>query len=545
MSIFVNNKKLFRLSIFAFLFFCFFASQNKAEAGTVVVNGIYDSSEYTTATIGGYCTPPADGIYPDGFVYAVYSTNPTFAVADGTPTSQKPCVAVGTMNTFTIPVSGLVPGTTYYYKVLDFGTEYGEGSFTTLDTDTYIGDVITVTPESTTSLITGTYSKGEFTEIGLGSDTNFIYASYTTDETFASGVTFSPVASFSTMDGYDPDFFGKFTINLFGLSPDTTYYFKLLDNAKTYYGYPENTSAKFTTASAPEETTATVGGTTTESTASCDGEFGYCLLAPLPGLEKITPDINFGDYVNTIFGLIIGLSGAVAVVIIVIAGITYMSSDVITKKSTALNMIWNTLGGIALLLCAYILLNTINPNLVNFKLSINSVNYEVSGDLPGTLSPLGSYLPAGIYCPGSGGFSEIGAVASSFVNNVIYKMGGKGSESSPDGKIYLDCSGYQNKVRQCVGLSNLGATANMFPGTENVSSLTGTSANGTEMNTGDLLGWSAGECPNSSFGHVVMYLGDGKIIDVHGPEGAKNNAYVRDLESYTFKSCVKHIIRSV
>lgn len=533
-------NKIFCIGIFSFVFIF----TNQASAGPVTVSSVTDTAEYVTAEVTGKYTLPADGILPEGFVYAIYSTDPTFP-GGGTAEHSFELSVLATGNFFTIYFDGLVSGETYYYKVVDLGTTYATGDFTTATADISIGDTVTVSDSGTgTILIKGTYNKGPATEIP--GENYFIYALYGTSTDSLD--TSSSVATISPITGYDTSVHGNFTIGIptAGLTAGEPYYFKLLDFSKTYYATdPDTGEAPFFEVD-PDNVPDPVTLSGTTSTVDCDGEDGYCLLAPIGDLERITPDVDFGKYVNTVLGVIIGIAGAVAVVMFVVAGIQYMASDVITSKGAAIAMINNTLSGLGLLLGAFILLRTINPDLVDFKFALKKVDYELTGDSSTPISSLGGELPAGIVCPGSGGYSQIETVAKSFVDKVIYKWGGKGSEVSGD-RIYLDCSGYINKVRQCVGLSDLGGTGNMFPSAEVITSISGTKINGVEFKSGDLIGWYAGECGSSSAGHVYMYTSNGQVIEVHGPEGASNNSLTSNfsaLSSGKYKDCLKHIIRA-
>ncbi|MEK7512829.1 MAG: pilin [Patescibacteria group bacterium] len=66
------------------------------------------------------------------------------------------------------------------------------------------------------------------------------------------------------------------------------------------------------------------------------------------------------------FGL--GVAGILAVAMIVVGGIYYSLSGAVDKRSEGKDMILSALLGVVLLLGSYVLLNTINPRLVNLAL---------------------------------------------------------------------------------------------------------------------------------------------------------------------------------
>lgn len=124
-----------------------------------------------------------------------------------------------------------------------------------------------------------------------------------------------------------------------------------------------------------------------------EGKGEYCLLAPLPdpsaegGLRtKTDTSFQLGDYINLMLKVIIGIAGVLAVVMIVIGGIQYMSTDAFSGKEEGKSRITNALLGLVLLVGSFMILNTINPNLVNFNLKIDSVYLKVT-DADASVAP--------------------------------------------------------------------------------------------------------------------------------------------------------------
>ncbi|MBX4216189.1 hypothetical protein KW797_04550, partial [Candidatus Parcubacteria bacterium] len=90
------------------------------------------------------------------------------------------------------------------------------------------------------------------------------------------------------------------------------------------------------------------------------------LLAPLPGtaLSSTTPlGGGFSTYLNEVFNIILGIAIVLSVIMIVIGGIQYLSTDAIGGKSEGKQKLQNALIGLLLALGAFLILNTINPNL--------------------------------------------------------------------------------------------------------------------------------------------------------------------------------------
>ncbi|MAQ76972.1 hypothetical protein CL684_00355 [Candidatus Campbellbacteria bacterium] len=113
----------------------------------------------------------------------------------------------------------------------------------------------------------------------------------------------------------------------------------------------------------------------------------YEFLSPIPGLGNITDPndprrvavdvttFKFEDYVNSLFQVALGLLMVLSVIMIVVAGVQYMTEESLTGKSNARTRITQALMGLVLGLSIYIILNTINPQLlqVNFGSNIEEV----------------------------------------------------------------------------------------------------------------------------------------------------------------------------
>ena len=94
-------------------------------------------------------------------------------------------------------------------------------------------------------------------------------------------------------------------------------------------------------------------------------------LVGIPGIGS--PTGNFDGYINAIYAMFISIAALLAVVKIVIAGVKYMFSDIVTQKSEAKKDIQGAIFGLILILGAVLILTVINPDLTNFNLEQNQI----------------------------------------------------------------------------------------------------------------------------------------------------------------------------
>ncbi len=83
------------------------------------------------------------------------------------------------------------------------------------------------------------------------------------------------------------------------------------------------------------------------------------------GGEKIQSD-NLGNFLSKTFNFGIAIAVALSVIMIIIGGIQYMTTDSWNKKEEGKERIRNALYGLGLALVSWLILYTINPNLVDF-----------------------------------------------------------------------------------------------------------------------------------------------------------------------------------
>jgi sterol desaturase/sphingolipid hydroxylase (fatty acid hydroxylase superfamily) len=106
----------------------------------------------------------------------------------------------------------------------------------------------------------------------------------------------------------------------------------------------------------------------------------YQLLAPLPGGGATVPvEEGFSTYMSQLFWFL--LSGAVilALVMLIVGGVEYVASaGNVSLLGDAKGRIINALVGLVLALAAWVTLNLINPDLVDFSVVIPEVSATIT-----------------------------------------------------------------------------------------------------------------------------------------------------------------------
>jgi len=98
----------------------------------------------------------------------------------------------------------------------------------------------------------------------------------------------------------------------------------------------------------------------------------YCSLTTIPGAFDPKTGVNPVNVIKNIYGISIGIGAILAVVMIIWAGVEYATTEAITGKSAAKERWQGALFGLVLLLASYIILRTINIDLVNINLDLGT-----------------------------------------------------------------------------------------------------------------------------------------------------------------------------
>ncbi|MBU4030746.1 hypothetical protein KJ756_01105 [Patescibacteria group bacterium] len=96
---------------------------------------------------------------------------------------------------------------------------------------------------------------------------------------------------------------------------------------------------------------------------------GYKIEIALPNVVS-GKEVTFPEYIGYLYTFGIGFVIVAALGGLVIGGFSYMLSDVVTTKEKSKEYIWGALSGLVLILAAYLILSKINPNLVNWSITL-------------------------------------------------------------------------------------------------------------------------------------------------------------------------------
>jgi len=298
--------------------------------------------------------------------------------------------------TFTDTISGLAKGTTYYLNYIRADRDIGfllqsTESFTTkndiilqLNENPIVtknSAMISFNIDTNGQTVALKIKYGTTSESNLNDSTNQIWSGST-----VSGEPISP----KQPDGRTPI--------LTGLASATAYYYNIINVADgTVY-----LSGTFTTLAQDESTIS--GNPYIGPINNCTaGKGEYCLIEPLPGFTggKISvsaPDA-LGSYFNILFNLALGLGAVLAVVMIVIGGIQYMGTESVFNKGENKSRITNAVWGLLILLGCFIILKTINSDLLTLGPNPQSLNVKVTGaDVSSSWDSFVSSNPTGKTC---------------------------------------------------------------------------------------------------------------------------------------------------
>jgi TRAP-type C4-dicarboxylate transport system permease small subunit len=95
----------------------------------------------------------------------------------------------------------------------------------------------------------------------------------------------------------------------------------------------------------------------------------FVFLLPLVSYAEDVTGIQISSTINNIYRISLGAAALLALLMMILGGYYYMTAAGNAERSgKGTDIIMSSLLGIVILFCAYVLLRTINPDLVNLKL---------------------------------------------------------------------------------------------------------------------------------------------------------------------------------
>jgi len=234
-----------------------------------------------------------------------------------------------------------------------------------------------------------------------------------------------------------------------------------------------------------------------------------------------------GEYIGGVYKYAVGIAGIAAVIVLMIGGIIWLVSGGDASKITqSKELIIGSISGLVLLLCSYVILYQINPDLTKFKaLSlgyIEEIELEGDNESPGiSLDVTGIASVLGVNC----NQDSVEQIVKKAKGKVTYSQKLRG-QSAPGNFVYLDCSSFSSFVFKCAtGRDTGGRSADIFKDQQVWDQKL------ESLKPGDMVGWAPKNNKKGS-GHVIIYMGKGLFGDCHGGSGKEPGNCVSSSMSF-------------
>ncbi|MES2060079.1 MAG: hypothetical protein V4438_03550 [Patescibacteria group bacterium] len=113
---------------------------------------------------------------------------------------------------------------------------------------------------------------------------------------------------------------------------------------------------------------------------------GYQPLTPVPGIQPGPVDTNKTDlstYLGSLYKFGVAAAAGLAVIMVIWGGIEYITAVAGEGKSGGKERITSAILGLLLALGSYIILNTINPDLLSLKFTLGDANIDMKNQAQG------------------------------------------------------------------------------------------------------------------------------------------------------------------
>ncbi|MGE5425616.1 MAG: NlpC/P60 family protein [Bacillota bacterium] len=240
------------------------------------------------------------------------------------------------------------------------------------------------------------------------------------------------------------------------------------------------------------------------------------------------------QYINGIYRYGLGIGGILAAIMLMAGGVMWLvSAGDASRITKAKSLIIGSVTGLIILVGTYTILKQINPDLIKLNaLALNSIErINIEPDSEGTtavaLDMAGISGIIGVDCNNT----SIEEIINNSKGKTTYNNPQRG-KTGPNGTVFNDCSGFASFAIKCAnGKTADQNTAGIF---KDQSAWNGQVSS---LKPGDLIGWAPSNS-KSGFGHVFIYMGNGKFGDCHGGTSGRQpgNCISNDLDSNDIKS---------
>ncbi len=300
---------------------------------------------------------------------------------------------------WTIAGSAYATNRTYYFSVLKLpGGGIGMSGFATTVTTTLIVNTgnatasfykwpLTFDTTGQTATISGKIDTSVYPSVNnLKIELEYSRSPFVTDGGPSDKlVAVAHTGSGTDLEGISDD--GTYRWNISGLTPDKKYFFRHIIKQKGTTTTLDSRAGDF------DSTKGYIGAGSQAEQAAFDAK-SYHLLAPWPGLAVLMdPDLcaqqklegkigenavcDINGFLNFAFKTLIGLTAVVLVLRLMYEGYAILTSDVPFIQAKSKEGFKTALIGLLLALSAYLILNTINPKLVENSINVASVEVGV------------------------------------------------------------------------------------------------------------------------------------------------------------------------
>jgi hypothetical protein len=177
----------------------------------------------------------------------------------------------------------------------------------------------------------------------------------------------------------------------------------------------------------------------TNTTNTQAGRYEYKPLVPGFPQPEASGTKDFAGYINSVIKMIIGLTGILAVLMIVVGGIQYVSTDSWNDKDSGKKRIQAALGGLLLALSSFLILNTIDPSLTYLNFASKLEPIKVDQVVGGFAGQVGGTTIGNTNVTYNNGSSMIGPVTN--VSTTEQLVAVPGGYSVTPSKVAIDNDG--------------------------------------------------------------------------------------------------------